>query len=114
MHELSLMKSVFDTIKSSASANNMKKIIKIKLVVGDMTMAEPESLRFAFTALAADTIFQDACLEIETKSVQALCKTCQTSFAPRDLYDLLCPDCQGFQVDIISGRELFIDYFEGE
>ncbi|MEQ8175374.1 MAG: hydrogenase maturation nickel metallochaperone HypA [Syntrophomonadaceae bacterium] len=114
MHELSLMTSVIETVRQGALDNNIARVKKVKLVIGKLSQALPDSLQFAFSVLSADEMFCDAVLEIEEKEIACLCPDCQTQFTVQDEYSFICPNCQGLKVDIISGRELFIDYFEGD
>ncbi|MEN6350284.1 MAG: hydrogenase maturation nickel metallochaperone HypA [Syntrophomonas sp.] len=114
MHELSLMTSVLETVRQSALDNNITKVLKVKLVIGKLSQALPDSLQFAFSVLRTDEMFGSAVLEIEEKEIICLCPDCQTQFTVQDEYSFICPTCQGLRVDIISGRELFIDHFEGD
>lgn len=114
MHELSLMTSVIETVRQGAVDNNITKVKKVKLVVGKLSQALPDSLQFAFNVLKADDMFRDSVLEIEERDIVCLCPECQTQFSIQEEYSFICPHCQGLRVDIISGRELFIDYFEGD
>lgn len=114
MHELSLMTSVIETVRQGALDNEIKKVKKVKLVIGKLSQALPDSLQFAFGVLCTDEMFCGAELEIEEKEIICLCPECQTRFSVQDEYSFICPSCKGIKVDIISGRELFIDYFEGD
>ena len=116
MHEFSLMENVMNTVKDSARENRIKRISKIKLIIGQMTMAVPDSMQFAFEVLsnAYEPLFNNAVLEIEEQPVRCLCSSCGCSFEPSVMYMLICPCCQGAHIEITSGRELFLDFFEGE
>ncbi len=115
MHELSLMESVMEIVRDSAAENNISQVKKIKLVVGKFSMALPDSLRFAFQAIAGvEEIFKDAVLEIEEKEILCRCQQCQQSFQPEDAYHFICCCCASTQVEIIQGRELYLDYYEGD
>lgn len=114
MHELSIIQSVVDTVRESAGVHGLTRINKVKLVIGKLTMALPDSLCFAFEAAARDEMFKNAILEIEERDISCLCKRCQNCFKVDDGYNFICPQCGHEQVDIIAGRELYIDYFEGD
>ena len=58
MHELSLMTSVVETIRESAEINNICRVKKIKLVIGRLSQALPDSLRFAFSVLCNDDMLR--------------------------------------------------------
>lgn len=114
MHELSLMQTVMDTVRDGARTNDIVKIKKIKLVIGKLSQALPDSLQFAFEVLSEEELFEGAVLEIEERGIKCRCQTCGGQFQVEEDYCFICPECQGSQVDIIEGRELFIDYFEGD
>lgn len=115
MHELSLMEGVLDTVRSSASENGIIRVNYVKLVIGKLSMALPDSLNFAFQALKQqDKLFEDAVLEIEEKEIIGRCGECREEFEIDNHYWFICPQCKGRNVEIIGGRELFIDYFEGD
>lgn len=113
MHELSLMMGVVDLLRKSAAENNIEKITKVMLVVGDMTMAVPDALQFAFESFKDEELFHDAVLEIRKEPVRGECKDCHHNFDIKD-FNFLCPSCSGPNVRVASGRELYIDYYEGD
>ena len=113
MHEFSLISELLGTVIESAEKNGICNVAKIKLIVGECHGALPEALSFAFKALSSDTVCSDAELEIETKKGILLCTTCGHEFSYAILQSM-CPECGSFYLEIISGRELRIDYFEGE
>lgn len=114
MHELALMESVTTMVKENAQANNIKKINIIKLVVGRFSMAVPDSLKFAFEVFKNDEMFSEAVLEIKETPIICQCKACGNKFEVNDTYDFRCTQCSEPSVEVISGRELYVDYYEGD
>lgn len=114
MHEIALMSGILDTLQDSAAQNNITAIKRIKLIVGKFSMALPDSLEFAFEALGQGDLFGQAVLEIEEKEIQCQCPNCRTVFDIDDNYHFACPNCLSPKVEIVSGRELYIDYYEGD
>jgi len=114
MHELSIIQSVIDTVSDSARINGIRRVNKVKLVIGKLTMALPDSLQFAFEAFAHDEMFNNAVLEIEERDISCECRRCLNRFQIDDTYCFICPCCGNDQVEITGGRELYIDYFEGD
>lgn len=114
MHELSIIQDIFETLESSASQNGIAQITKVKLVVGKLTAAQPSALQFGFEALKeGHPLLSDAVLEIEERDVRARCRKCDSSFA-LDEGRFSCPECGSYEVELKSGRELFIDFYEGD
>lgn len=113
MHEFSLIQGVVDLLRKSAVENDIKQISKVMLVVGEMTMAVPDALQFAFEAFKDEELFRDAVLEIRKEPVRGECKDCQHQFDIKD-FVFLCPSCSSPNVRIAAGRNLYIDYYEGD
>lgn len=113
MHELSLIESVARLLKGSAAEHGIRTIKRVCLVVGKMTMAVPEALQFAFETLREDELFREAVLEIREEPVSCQCQQCYHEFTPGE-FEFLCPSCGSPRVKITKGRELYIDFYEGE
>lgn len=115
MHELALIESVMSAVKLNARENNIKKIDKIGLVVGRFANAIPESLEFAFEAVKTqEPIFAGAVLEIKQMPVKCRCHQCGEAFQLEEKLRFVCPRCSGSDIEITGGRELYIDYYEGD
>lgn len=112
MHEIGLIQAVMDEISRAAEANNIERVTRVRLVVGRLNGALPEVLEFAFSILAPETMFEGARLEIESVPVTLNCPQCGAESAGDELA-YFCPECGG-RAEIVSGRELHIDYFEGD
>lgn len=114
MHELSLMAGMMDLIRDSALQNGINRINRIKLVIGKLSMALPHSLRFAFETMAGEELFRHAELLIEERSVSWQCRNCQQQFVAEQPFGISCPHCGSPDTDIMTGRELYIEYYEGD
>ena len=115
MHEYSLMEGVVKQLRASAAENDIKQISQVALVVGKLTMAVPDALQFAFEAfrLEEPLLKDDAVLEIREEPVMGECKDCQHRFEIKD-YEFVCPSCSSVNIKLVGGRELYIDFYEGE
>ncbi|WP_236995068.1 hydrogenase maturation nickel metallochaperone HypA [Heliomicrobium modesticaldum] len=112
---MALMESLVRVLASEAPRHNITQIKKVKLTVGALTHALPDALRFAFSVLREQPLFAPGAeLEIEERKTRCRCRDCGADFAVEGNLGFLCPGCGGFAVDIIQGRELQIDYFEGD
>lgn len=113
MHEFALIQSVLKIVEDRAQANGITKVTRVKLVIGKMTMALPAALEMAFAALTPDTVAQGARLEIEEREILLRCLGCGSEYQSEPLH-FNCPVCGAGRTRIIQGRELYLDYFEGE
>ena len=114
MHEVALMEQTIAMLRTSVEANGIAHVAKVKMVVGRMTAVQPEALRFAFEVFSQqESWLQGSLLEIEDKEITAGCLDCGTIYTVGD-YRFVCPVCSGTSHKIESGRELYIDYYEGD
>ena len=114
MHELSIMQGVLDMVRDSAVQNGINRINKLKLVIGSLTMIMPDSLRFAFEVLSQEEMFREAELQIEAVPAVIKCQACNGETAQEDVYCFVCSACGSNQVEVIKGREMYLDYYEGD
>ena len=113
MHELSLMAGVFNIIEDVLGQHDIKSVTHVRLVVGELTNAEPEALKMAFEAYAKDTKAEKAELEIVRMPVVARCQHCQQEFLVPGLA-FFCPHCSCAGLEIVQGEELMLESLEVE
>jgi hydrogenase nickel incorporation protein HypA/HybF len=113
MHEQSIVESLLALALEKAAEAKASKILRIYIVVGELSGVLEEAVDFYFSFLSRDTIAAQASLFFTNTPAQLRCRNCSTIFLPEKL-DFHCPNCQEQQVDIISGRELYIDSMEVE
>ncbi len=113
MHELALMQGILEQVEQKVVEHALKKVTRVKLVVGKMTAALPDALRFCFSVLTEDGPCAGAELEIEEREIVAACSDCKEEFTVRGI-DFRCPRCNGRNTRVVQGNELYIDFIEGE
>jgi len=113
MHEQSIVESLLALAIENAERAKANKILRIYLVVGELSGVVEESVNFYFNFLSRDTIAAQASLFFMNTPAQLRCRNCNTIFTPERL-DFHCPDCRDQQIEIIGGRELYIDSMEVE
>lgn len=113
MHEFAITKSLLDIAVEQAQKHNAVRVTNISLVVGEMSGVEDECMRFYFDLLGKNTIAYGATLTIQRVPMTAHCRDCGTTFPLVDT-GWLCPSCAGSNLEIISGRELYIDTMQLE
>ncbi len=117
MHELSIVESLLKIIGDEMGKHNLTKLIKVKVVYGEMSAIVPEALETGFEALTINTPFEGAQIEIEAKPIVVRCRECKNEFSPsrEDKFLMPCPACEAeLGHEIISGRELYIEHIEAE
>ena len=89
------------------------KITRINLVVGELSGVAGECVQFYFDVISKNTIADGAQLCFETKPTQIRCRQCQTVFTPAN-HEWSCPQCREMDVEIVSGRECYMESIEVE
>ncbi len=108
MHELSIAQNILEIISDQCIKSGHAKIDSLNVRIGRASGVLPDALLFAFDAIKADTIAQDAVMHIEEIPVGGLCQDCKSSFAVEEGYILECPACGGSAFQITTGREMDI------
>lgn len=106
------MENMLSIINAQIQANNLKTLHKVKIVVGSLTGIVPESLDFCWQICTENSNYAGAALEIEQRQAAALCSKCGREYPLKEDYS--CPLCAGGIGQIIAGKELYIDYLEGD
>ena len=113
MHEQSIVQSLLTLALQNAEKANARKIVGINLVVGDYTGVVEDAVNFYFAFLSKDTIAAGAQITYTHVSGQLRCRDCDLLF-PLQKRDFCCPKCEGRRVEIVGGRELYIESMEVE
>jgi hydrogenase nickel incorporation protein HypA/HybF len=113
MHEYSITESLLSLALTKADEAKASRITRISLVVGELAGVVGECVQFYFDFLSKDTIARGAALSFEMKPTRVRCHKCQAVFAPRD-HDWSCPDCHEMGIEIVSGRECYMESIEVE
>ena len=113
MHEQSIVESILALALNSAGKVNARKILGIHLVVGDYTGVQEDAVNFYFGFLSKTTIAAGAAIHYTHVPGQLRCRDCDILF-PMQKRNYQCPKCEGKRVEIVGGRELFIEKMDVE
>ena len=108
MHEVGIISSMLKTIEEVMEQEQLTKVEKIVLQVGELSGVLPRYMEICFPAAVYKTRFQDTKLELDIVPGIARCNRCGLEFNGLK-YDLTCPEC-GNRDDFqrLSGSELII------
>lgn len=113
MHEFSLAAEIVEIVKESALKAGKEKVVAIEIEIGEISGIEEPALLTALESLMTSTIMESASIHTTHPKGIARCKECDKEFELNDLFTL-CPKCNSFYKDIISGKEFNILSIEVE
>jgi hydrogenase nickel incorporation protein HypA/HybF len=111
MHEASITESVLSLALDKAREAGAKKVTRVNLVLGELSGVVGECLQMYFEVLAQKTPADGALLSFEMKPTTLKCRKCSKVFSPPG-HNWECPDCREADVEIISGRECYMESIE--
>lgn len=116
MHELSIAATIMEDVLGYAQAHGIDKVLRVRLIIGELTCVQAEQLKFCYDSITRDTALANSELEIETVPVRVNCVHCGYEGAPRYWMDSLsdapvptlqCPNC-GKAAETAQGHECAI------
>ena len=111
MHELSITQSILFIALEQAKTAQTNKINKINLTIGELTGVVDECVQFYFDIISKDTIASEASLSFDRPPTRLRCRNCSATFSPDNL-SWNCPNCREQTVEIVSGRECYVESIE--
>lgn len=113
MHELAVSQSILEISLRHAKNNQAKRITDIHIVIGDWSSFINDSIQFYWDMISEGTIAKEAKLHFVRLATELSCLQCGKKYFPTAQV-LICPDCGGSKIKIISGEEFFLDAIEIE
>ena len=113
MHEMSICEGILQVLKAEAGKQGFSKVKTVRLEIGDLSIIEPEALKFGFDVVMRDSLADGASLEIINVPGRAWCMQCAGEVAIKRRFDE-CPDCGSFQLQPTGGDEMRIKELEVE
>ena len=113
MHELAITQNMLDVVLEQAEEAGAKEVKKINLVIGEMSGFVEECVQFYFDFINKETIAEGAALSFKMIPATARCRGCGKLFELKE-FEWTCPHCQGNGLEIVTGKELFVESIEVE
>ncbi len=107
MHELGIVYEVINVVDRFVKANQLTKVEKIVLEVGQLSQAIPRFIEECYPAAVCDTDYEETKLEIIVLPANARCISCNEIYNIVDEHKI-CPKCQGETYTLVSGEEFSI------
>lgn len=116
MHEMSIAAGLMEKLLEFAREHRDKRVLEVKLMIGELANIELEQLRFCFGSITTNTDLEGILLEFETAETVVQCPHCSyfgppkywtEALASTSVATLSCPSC-GNAAEAIQGRECAI------
>ncbi|HBU69355.1 MAG TPA: hypothetical protein DEE98_03120 [Elusimicrobia bacterium] len=115
MHELGIAKDLWAIIVQKAKENNISKITKITIMIGETSGIEADFLKHSLVDhIMPGSIAGDATLELLDEKIAAKCKKCGREITKDTIMTIKCPFCGSMQIDITAGKETYVKSIEGQ
>ena len=113
MHELAITQSMVDIVLEQAEKEGAEKVEAINLTIGELSGFVEESVQFYFGFLSRGTAAEGARLTFNSIPARARCRNCEHIFQLKEL-DWSCPYCSQSSLEIVSGKELYVESIDIE
>jgi hydrogenase nickel incorporation protein HypA/HybF len=113
MHELPVTEQIVEIVLDHARKAKAERVLKINLVIGELSSFVGESIQFYFDMLSKGTEAEKASLAISRIPARARCQSCKEEFNPGGM-NWFCPACGGPVEEILGGREFYVESIEVE
>ncbi|MBU2568123.1 MAG: hydrogenase maturation nickel metallochaperone HypA [Elusimicrobia bacterium] len=118
MHELGIAQELFKIIEHKAREHGLKRIGRIKIIIGIASGIEKEFLEHSLVDhVLPGSIASSAEVEIKMEPVKMVCRDCKKELMidkKENAYGVMaCDKCGGHSMDIISGKDVYVESIEG-
>lgn len=107
MHEIGVLMEVVKTVERFAAENEVEKIEKLVLQIGELSSMIPKYMKTLYPAAIEGTILEGSSLEIEILPANGFCKDCKKVFNIMQ-NNGKCPLCNMKNWDMLGGKEFYI------
>ena len=133
MHEWSLAEAVLKSSIKEAKKRNLKKLLEVKIVLGDLQGIEEEIVKFGLDSMKKGTMAEEADFIFIKEDAAFQCRNCQHTwnlkdtnindetikesihFVPEVVHSFIrCPACGSPDFEVVKGRGIYIDEITGE
>ena len=115
MHEFSICQGIVEAVLDEFAKLDPRPVCvkKVRVVAGRLHQLVPDYLEAAYEVLVKDTEAEGSTLELKFLPVRARCAACtwEGEIQPPVFQ---CPECEGFDLEVTNGRELYLEQMEVE
>jgi hydrogenase nickel incorporation protein HypA/HybF len=130
MHEWALAESVISAVTEIADKEKLKKVLEVKIVVGELQQIDISIVKYALSQLKSG-ILKNAKFTIKVIGAELKCRVCDNMweikkkefsediseaihFVPEIAHSYIkCPKCGSPDFDIVKGRGIYVEKVRG-
>ncbi|MDZ4167914.1 MAG: hydrogenase maturation nickel metallochaperone HypA [Coriobacteriia bacterium] len=109
MHEAGIAAGIMTSAIDAAGKAGGSRIVTVDVTIGVLTEVLEDALQFAWDAAIVDTIAEGSTLAVTMIPARSRCLDCGHEFGHGRYDGTRCPSCEGYVVELVTGRELVID-----
>ncbi len=113
MHESARAEAVFRTIQNELAKHEVKRVVKVTLVVGELSGADADHIIEHLEEYGKGTPLEGAKYEVVNKPVELECAKCGARFGA-DTETPGCPKCGELRNAVVAGHEFAVESIEIE
>ena len=115
MHEFSICQTLVAVVLKELDKvkNKQTRLKKARVTAGQYHRFVPASLKQSYKILTRDTPAEGSLMLVKTTPVKLKCNKCGWKGPARDIF-FSCRKCGGVDLEIIGGKEFFLESIEVE
>lgn len=102
---MSLCQAIADIVRPYAAGKHVE-VVRVR--IGALRQAVPDSLSFCWTLLRSYEDMPDAALEFEFVNAEVSCRSCGHHSTIDSPWSLSCQDCESADVEVLRGNEFLV------
>ncbi|NOZ69740.1 MAG: hydrogenase maturation nickel metallochaperone HypA [Deferribacteres bacterium] len=115
VHEVSVALGIVDEVMRIARQNNARRVLSVRLKIGQLSGIQSGCLRFAFDAVKLEhPVLSSAEILISEIPLRYRCVECGRDFDAGGRIAVSCEACGGRDLKVISGEEQHLENVELE
>jgi len=120
MHDISISQAIAETVLKKARDKKARRVLSLKLEIGELTFLSPEQIRFWLKELFKGTLAEGIKIHIKKIFCLIRCKSCSyegnmdlnMGLGDDSLHAyfpiMKCPKCSSFSLEIKKGKECLV------
>jgi hydrogenase nickel incorporation protein HypA/HybF len=114
MHEMAIVDNLMGAVFEQIELHRLKRVYRVQIIAGELTGVVPEVLKFCWQISTENTPCQESELILINQPAIALCSRCGKEYQFKQGLEYSCPLCGGGIKEMLHGKELYLDFIDGE